>query len=207
MNAGRKRSFCKEEALDKAMRVFWENGYAGTSVAHLTSALGINKPSLYAAFGNKEQLFATAMEHYMHDYAAQNMELLTNPPDAPLRERLGAYFSGIIDVICDCESPKGCMFVKSSCESGSVAIPGEVESSLKDMGLANEVALSNILEAEKLRGQLPGDAQVQDITAYLLSVTYGLTVLAGRGKTKEELRAVAEMAVSTLPGLKYLELV
>lgn len=201
MNAGRKRSFCKEEALDKAMRVFWKNGYAGTSLAHLTSALGINKPSLYAAFGNKEQLFATAMEHYVSEYAAQNMDRLLNPPDAPLRERLSAYFSGIIDVICDCESPGGCMFVKSSCESGSVAIPSEVESSLRDMGLANEMALSGMLEAERLRGQLPEEAHVQDITAYLLSVTYGLTVLAGRGKTKEELTAVAEMAVNTLPGI------
>ena len=93
------------------------------------------------------------------------------------------------------------MFVKSSCESGSVAVPSEVESSLRDMGLANEMALSGMLEAERLRGQLPEDAQVQDITAYLLSVTYGLTMLAGRGKTKEELTAVAEMAVNTLPGI------
>jgi len=108
---------------------------------------------------------------------------------------------GIIDVICDCESPKGCMFVKSSCESGSAAIPGEIESSLNDMALANETALSDTLKAEKLRGQLPDNARVQDITGYLLSVTYGLTVLAGRGKTKEELRAVADIAVNTLPGI------
>ncbi len=201
MNAGRKRSFCKEEALDKAMRVFWENGYAGTSVAHLTSALGINKPSLYAAFGNKEQLFATAMEHYMHDYAAQNMELLTNPPDAPLRERLGAYFSGIIDVICDCESPKGCMFVKSSCESGGVGVPAEIESSLTEMAQANEMALSRLFEAEIQSGSLPEDTRVQDLTGYLLSMTYGLTIMARRGKTKEELTAVADMAVSTLSGI------
>jgi hypothetical protein len=93
------------------------------------------------------------------------------------------------------------MFVKSSCESGSVAIPSEVESSLMEMGLANEKALTNMLEAERLGGQLPEDAQVQDLTAYLLSVTYGLTVLAGRGKTKEELKAVADMAVSTLSGI------
>ena len=183
------------------MRVFWENGYAGTSVAHLTSALGINKPSLYAAFGNKEQLFATAMEHYMDEYAAQILDRLTNPPDAPLKERLKSYLLGIIEVICDRESPKGCMFVKSSCESGSIAIPDEISSSLKDMGLASEVALSKLLEAEKLRGQLPEDTRVQDITGYLLSVTYGMTVLAQRGKTKEELRAVAEMAVSLLPGI------
>ena len=201
MNAGRKRSFCKEQALDKAMHVFWENGYAGTSVAQLTSALGINKPSLYAAFGNKEQLFATAMEHYMDEYADQIQGRLTNPPDAPLKERLNSYLSGIIEMICDRESPKGCMFVKSSCESDSVAMSDEIRSSLKDMGLASEIALSELLEAEKLQGQLPADTQVQVITGYLLSVTYGMTVLAGRGQTKEELKAVAEMAVNLIPGI------
>jgi AcrR family transcriptional regulator len=199
MNAGRKRSFCKEEALDKAMRVFWENGYAGTSVTHLTSALGINKPSLYAAFGNKEKLFSTALDHYIDQYAAQNMDRLINPPDAPLKERLGAYFSGIIDVICDCESPKGCMLVKSSCESGGVAVPSEIESSLEAMGEATEAALFNVLEAERLADRLPKDAPVQDITGYLLSVTYGLSVLARQGKTKQELSSVVEMAISTLP--------
>ena len=198
MNAGRKRAFDKEEALDKAMRVFWENGYAGTSLTQLTSALGINKPSLYAAFGNKEQLFATSMEHYMDRYAAPHLHQLTDPSDAPLKERLRAYLFGIIDVISDGESPKGCMFVKSSCESGGVAIPGEIATGLQDMGLANEMVLIKLLEAERLKGRLPEDTKVHDIASYLLSVSYGLTVLAQRGKTKEELMSVAEMAVSTL---------
>ena len=199
MNAGRKRSFNKEEALDKAMRVFWENGYAGTSITQLTSALGINKPSLYAAFGNKEQLFSTAMEHYIDQYAAQNLDRLTNPQDAPLKQRILAYLTGIIDLICDCDSPKGCMYVKSSCESGSAAIPSEIESSLQGMGRANEMVLSNTLETAKLHGGIPEDVNVQDITGCILSVSYGLSVLANRGKTREELIAVAEMAVSTLP--------
>jgi AcrR family transcriptional regulator len=183
------------------MRVFWENGYAGTSLAQLTTALGINKPSLYAAFGNKERLFATAMEHYMDRYAAPALHRLTDPPDVPLKGRLRAYLFGIIDVISDCESPKGCMFVKSSCESGGVAIPGEITASLQDMGMANEMALSHLLETERLNGWLPEDTQVQDTASFLLSVTYGLSVLARRGKTKEELKAVAEMAVSALPGI------
>jgi len=201
MNAGRKRAFDKEEALDKAMRVFWENGYTGTSLADLTSALGINKPSLYAAFGNKEQLFSTALEHYMNHHRAQKLPGLTDPPDAPLKERLRAYLFGVIDVVTDCESPKGCLFVKSSCESGSAAIPSEITSSLRDMGLANEMALTNLLEAERLRGQLPEDAQVQDIAGYLMSVMSGISVLARRGKTKKELKAVADIAVNAMPGV------
>jgi len=141
------------------------------------------------------------MQHYMEAYAAQNLDRLLNPPDAPLKERLMAYFSGIIDVICDCESPKGCMFVKSSCESGGVGVPAEIESSLTEMAQANEMALSRLFEAEIQSGSLPEDTRVQDLTGYLLSMTYGLTIMARRGKTKEELTAVADMAVSTLSGI------
>jgi len=201
MNAGRKRAFDKEEALDKAMRVFWENGYAGTSLAQLTSALGINKPSLYAAFGNKEQLFNTAMERYMDRYSGPNFQWLADSPDAPLAERLKAFLFGIIDTVSDSASPKGCLFVRSSCESGGTAVPRDTTSSIQDMGMESERVLTRLLEAERLRGQLPEDAQVQDIAGYIQSVMYGLAVLARRGKTKEELRAVAGMAVSVLPGL------
>jgi AcrR family transcriptional regulator len=66
MTAGRRRSFDEAQALETAMRVFWRRGYQGTSLSDLTAALGINKPSLYAAFGNKEQLFARALAHYGH---------------------------------------------------------------------------------------------------------------------------------------------
>ena len=199
MKAGRKRSFDKEEALDTAMRVFWENGYNGTSLSDLTSALGINKPSLYAAFGNKEQLFATAMDHYIECYAAPNLHQLTDAPDAPLSQRLRAYLFGVIDVISDCESPKGCMFVKSSCESGGTAIPDQIQASIQGMGMANEAALAKLLEAAKQNGQLAEDAQVQNITSYLLSVIYGLSILARRGKPRKELETVADMAVHSLP--------
>ena len=64
MRTGRPRSFCKDEALDKAMTVFWRQGYEGASVADLTKAMGISSPSLYACFGSKEGLFKTVLEHY-----------------------------------------------------------------------------------------------------------------------------------------------
>lgn len=199
MNAGRKRAFDKEEALDKATRLFWKNGYAGTSLADLTSTLGINKPSLYAAFGNKQQLFAAVLAHYRDQYGAPILYRLTDPADAPLKQRLKAYLFGIIDVVTGRKSPKGCLFVNSSCESGSVAIPSEISSSLQDMCMAREMELTNLLEGERLCGQLPENAQVHDIAGYLLAVMYGLSVLARRGKTKKELKAVAEIAVSALP--------
>ncbi len=79
MSAGRKRTFDEEQALEAAMRVFWQKGYVGTSLSDLTAALGINKPSLYAAFGNKEQLFASALARYGSRYGLPHAEHLLEP--------------------------------------------------------------------------------------------------------------------------------
>jgi len=199
MSAGRKRAFDKTEALDKAMRVFWDSGYSGTSVRDLTAALGINKPSLYAAFGNKERLFATALEHYMSRYGAPLMERLAQPEEAPLAERLRSYLLGIVNLVSDTESPKGCLFVKSSCESGSAAMPEGVSASLQDMGSAVEQALTKRLEAERKRGQLLPNTDPRDFAGYLLSVMYGLTVMARRGKSREELETIVDVTINGLP--------
>lgn len=199
MKAGRKRTFDKTEALDKAMRVFWLNGYSGTSVNDITEALGINKPSLYAAFGNKEQLFATALDHYMSQYGAPLLERLTQPADAPLTVRMRAYLLGIVNLVSNKESPKGCLFVRSSCESGSAAMPKDVSISLHDMGLIAEQALTEFLEAEQKQGQLLPSANPRDIAGYLLSVMYGLSVLARRGKIRKELDKIVEFTIDTLP--------
>lgn len=199
MTAGRKRAFDKQEALDKAMHVFWENGYAATSLSQLTAALGINKPSLYAAFGNKEELFASAMDHYMERYASPVLRHLTHPDDAPLDSRLKAYLEGIVDMVTDCDSPAGCMFVKTNCESSGVGTPAEIRRELDDMGLATDSAISAVLEAERVRGNLPSDTSIPTLTAFVLSIAYGLSVLAQRGKTRDELSRVIDMAIDSAP--------
>ena len=199
MNAGRKRAFDKAEALDKAMRVFWNNGYSGTSLKDLTEALGINKPSLYAAFGNKKQLFITALEHYMSLYGAPLLNLLTHPEDASLAERLRSYLKGVIDLVTDRKSPQGCLFVKSSCESGGTTMPEDISASLQGMGLATERALTELLVIEQERGQLPSQTNPNEIAGYLLSIMYGLSVLARRGKPRKELEAIVDLLITAFP--------
>ena len=199
MAAGRPRAFDKDQALDRAMQVFWQKGYEGASLTDLTRAMGINPPSLYAAFGNKEQLFEAAIQHYMAHYGTPLQQRLTTPPDTPLPERLRCYLNGIIDLVTDTASPKGCLFVKSSCESGGTALPEEINRSLQEMGLASERFLLERLESEQRHGQLPGNARLQDLATYLMSVIYGLSVMARRGKTKPELEAVVETAIRALP--------
>ncbi|MBW9267583.1 MAG: TetR/AcrR family transcriptional regulator [Candidatus Thiodiazotropha sp. (ex. Lucinisca nassula)] len=199
MSAGRKRTFDKSDALDKAMRVFWEHGYAGTSVSDLTEVLGINKPSLYSAFGNKEQLFATALEHYMSHYGAPLLERLTQPTDIPFADRVRAYMLGIIDLINSDDSPKGCLFVKSCCEAGSSAMPDDVSLSLQEMRQVNAQLLTKAVQAEQKRGLLLQAAKPRDIAEYLLSVLYGLSVLARQGKSRKELVRIVNVAITALP--------
>ena len=169
MTAGRKRAFNKQEALDEAMRVFWANGYSGTSVSELTSALGINKPSLYAAFGNKEQLFKASLEHYMKAYGAPNWLKLFEPADAPLHNRLKAYLYSIIDLVSDPTLPRGCLYVKSTCESGGQAMQGEITAIVNDIEKESEKALVAFFKNEKRDGHLPKTANVNQMATYLMS--------------------------------------
>jgi len=199
MNAGRKRRFDKQEALDKAMRVFWESGYSATSVSDLTAALGINKPSLYSAFGNKEQLFRSAVDHYMTDYGAPLWQKLLEPSDAPLAGRLKAYLYGIVDLVSSKDSPQGCLFVKSTCESGKGAMPEDITHALVDQAKATEAHLVRFLQDEQSKGTLAVDADVKHLAKYVMSVMYGLGVLVKSGSTPRSLRSVADLAIVAVP--------
>src|ERR1700677_3646651 len=85
---GRPRAFDTEEALDRAMRVFWRKGYLGTSLSDLTNLMGINRPSLYAAFGNKKSLFRKALDHYAKGPSAYLHDALQEPTARAVVERL-----------------------------------------------------------------------------------------------------------------------
>lgn len=111
VKAGRKKAFDKEVALAKAMRVFWGNGYAGTSIVQLSSALGINAPSLYATFGSKENLFRDVLSHYFQHYAAPSYLHLTDDKQTSVEVRLTGYFNSLISLFTSEETPKGCLLV------------------------------------------------------------------------------------------------
>src|SRR4051812_32241062 len=104
MPAGRPRAFDADQALDRALTVFWEKGYEGASLSDLTRAMGINRPSLYAAFGNKEALFRRVVERYVEGPAAYVREALGEPTARAVVERL---LCGTADLLADREHPRG----------------------------------------------------------------------------------------------------
>ncbi|MFS1702381.1 TetR/AcrR family transcriptional regulator [Alteromonas sp. AMM-1] len=124
MTSGRKREFDAEVALEAAMQVFWQKGYAGASLADLIEGMGINKPSMYRAFGNKEALFVQATQRYLETRMQPHLQLLQET-QVPLRERIKKHMMSIISMQCNAEHAKGCYLVLCQSEMISGNVPPE----------------------------------------------------------------------------------
>jgi AcrR family transcriptional regulator len=187
---GRPRAFDPEEALGTAMRVFWEKGYEGTSLTDLTQAMGINRPSLYAAFGNKEELFRRVCGRYA--------EMATCPSKVEgrtAREAVENFFRAGIESLSD-SAHAGCMFVTS-------ALTGSDESNAVRQELCiarNEVvrAWKERFEAAAAAGEtLP--ASPDELARFVMTVSNGMSVQARSGATREDLQRVADIALRVWP--------
>lgn len=142
MAGGRKLEFDKQAALEAAMRVFWQKGYLGASLSDLTNSMGINKPSMYSAFGNKEKLFLKATHYYIEHYAKSHSALLTMP-DTPLKTRLKNYLMSVVAGQCDAAQPKGCYVTLCMSEAASGCMPREASELLSEAA----VFMPNLFEA------------------------------------------------------------
>jgi len=195
--AGRKRTFDKQAALDKAMRLFWRNGYAGTSIANLTTELGINTPSLYAAFGNKEKLFKEALAHYALQYVQPHYQHLIETSDTSLKGQLQACYYGLITLFSEGDTPPGCLLVKSVNELDSVAFPKEVALYLKASGTETRQMLINLLAANREQITMREQVTIEMLVDYLSSVSMGLAVQARLGQPEKALKAIMDHALNT----------
>jgi AcrR family transcriptional regulator len=192
---GRPREFDAEKALDRALKVFWRKGYEGASLPDLTKAMGINRPSLYAAFGNKEALFRKVIDRYVEGPAAYVREAAAEPTARAVAERL---LGGAVDLVTDPRNPRGCLMVQ-----GALACGGAAESVRRELAArraASEAAVRRRLERARADGDLPADSDPADLARYLMTVVRGMSVQAAGGASREELRRVAELALHVWPG-------
>jgi AcrR family transcriptional regulator len=190
MALGRPREFDTCEALDHAMEVFWRHGYDGASIAQLTEAMGINPPSLYAAFGNKEGLLKAALDRYTAKRAAWMDEILNAPTAREVAERM---LMGIADTQTDPANPPGCLLVQGgiACGTGSENVPFE----LAARRAQTEDQLRERFVLAKAEGDLKQAADPAALARYLSAVTVGMGVMASSGADREALRQVAAMSV------------
>lgn len=189
--AGRKKSFNENEALRSAMDVFWAKGYAGASLTDLTKSMGINKPSLYAAFGNKEALFIKATKLYIELRMQVHSDILVEP-NLPLGQRLKNYLMAVISNQCESEQPKGCYLVLCQSELISGDIPPLAANFLKEMEEAPKQLFIDIFtnDPESIKRKLHLCAYNNALSLYTL--LKGTASMARSGVSAADLELVAD---------------
>lgn len=192
---GRPRKFDKEIALLQAMGVFQRKGYEATSITDLTQELGINRPSLYSAFGNKEELFAKAIEKYKKGpiaYLKESMQEKTS------RDVVKMILMKSVDLLTSTECSKGCLAIQSS-----------ISSELETVGIQHQIVKSLNQYEENIQkrfaqsvadGDLPKDSDVVLLAKYVTTIHKGLSMQAANGAKKEILYDVVNLVLKTWPG-------
>src|SRR5947208_1120916 len=181
---GRPREFNVDEALAAALRVFWTKGYEGASLTDLTDAMGVTRPSLYAAFGNKEELFRKALDLYEREKLAYVGEALEAPTSREVVERL---LRGALEVQTGDVEPKGCMRIISS-----VTCSAEAESISEDLMARRQSshrAICERLERAKHEGALTVASDVEGLCSFIVAILQGLSLQARSGASKAQLEA------------------
>ncbi len=193
MAMGRPRAFDREAALDQAMDVFWRKGYEGATLAELTRAMGINPPSLYAAFGNKEGLFTAALDRYSARIESYLADILAAPTALEVASRM---LHGKADYLTDPANPPGCLYVQGGLACGDDAknVPAE----LARRRARAEVALRERFERAAAEGDLPPDAVPAVLASLVMTLIQGMDVRASAGATREELHSLIDLALAGL---------
>ena len=193
MGMGRPRQFDADVALDQAMEVFWRHGYEGATIAQLTEAMGINPPSLYACFGNKEGLLKAALDSYTKLRDIWMEEVVAAPTARAVAERM---LMGIADKQTDPANPPGCLLVQGgiACGTGSENVPFE----LAARRARNEEQLRDRFIRAKAEGDLKPSCDPAALARYVSAVSVGMGVMASSGADREALRQVASVAVQAV---------
>jgi AcrR family transcriptional regulator len=191
---GRPRSFSADEAVDAAAEVFWKHGYDGASLADLTAAMGINKPSLYGAFGNKEELFHRVVARYAEKDMAYARLALEQPTGYEVAR---ALLLDNVDAVTRPDRPAGCLTITGGIASAGSSVPEFLGASRA----GGERALASRLQRAIDEGDFVAGTDAAALARYLMTVTEGQAVHAAAGVTREELRASAHIALAAVAAL------
>lgn len=176
------------------MRVFWRHGYEGASLADLTGAMGINRPSMYAAFGDKETLFRKAADRYIQRHACYVEEAAREPTTRLVVERL---WRGCVHLVAGRGHPRGCLLVQGALACGDTARP--VQREMARHRSAGEALLRGRFERAVAEHDLPADTDTAALALYAAGIGYAMAVLAAGGASAEDLGRVVDLALRSWP--------
>jgi AcrR family transcriptional regulator len=192
---GRPREFDRDAALEAAMLLFWRKGFAATSMNDLCDTMGVRSPSLYAAFGSKEELYLEAMEHYVQTQGAVWNKLAEGETVRAGIENLLIAGSEILPK--SRPTPAGCMAMLAAVGD---EWPAAVVRVVKKVRLEVLDLLRARLETAVAEGELPASADIDGLSRFYLGVFQGMAIQARDGATKAELKGVVEAAMAAWPG-------
>ena len=189
---GRPRGFDVDEALDRAVNVFWARGYEGASLDDLTQAMGINRTSMYRAFGNKETLFRKALERYTAGPASYFAQAIGQ---STAREVAATFLGGAVESTTLPGCPAGCLGVQGALAAGAAGDNArDVLTAWRESGTAH---LRNRFQRAVEDGDLPAGADPGLLARHLMTVANGIAVQAAGGTARDELRLVADTVLQT----------
>ncbi|CAJ0692661.1 TetR/AcrR family transcriptional regulator [Ralstonia wenshanensis] len=192
---GRPRGFDRDEALTRALDVFWHRGYELASVTELCAAMGINPPSLYAAFNNKAKLFLEAVDFYERTYWDAIWDAMNTEPD--VYRAIGDFFEASAHILLSPDAPCGCLVALAAVNVSpeSVEVSEAIEQ-LRQQG--KELFVKRLRRAVK-EGQLPARTDIKSLAAALNTMLEGMSIQARDGLSVDEMTRLAAHAVRLLP--------
>ena len=191
---GRPATFDRAAALDTATRLFWQHGYDGTSIAMLTEAMGVTPPTLYAAFGSKEQLYCTALESY-RDMTQRNQQGVGNRQST--YDTVEALLRGSAMGFTESDGGRGCMLMIGAIQHGP---DGQTAAQVTRSARAQVTEqFEALLAAGKLNGELPASTDIRTLARFYVSFVQGMAVQAIDGAVRAELDALVDVALSAWP--------
>lgn len=196
MPRGRPRKTDPDAVLETAMKVFWQQGFEGTSMNDLVSATGMAKPGLYATFGDKETVYTKALEHYFHEFATPLLEDFAASPE-PLNVVVRRFLQAIAASASDRSSPSGCFLVNSVVECASQ--PPALEELGRSFNENRRAAFVKRFRASQKNGELPADADARALAEFFAAQSLALAVLGRSGADRKTLERFIRVAMTALP--------
>jgi hypothetical protein len=194
MARGRPRNFDKDAALARAMEVFWARGYEGAQLAEIMTAIGINPPSFYAAFGSKEAIFREAVDLYLSTVGAGSMRALTETAGA--RDAIKAMLLASADIALASSSSGGCMVSLGlvNCQPQNA----DLRAHMRDLRRTTILLIRERLERGVADGDLPAETDAERLATYFATILQGLSLQAQDGATRNDLHGIVDTAMNVL---------
>ncbi len=195
---GRPRSFDIEQTLEQALVLFWQHGYLGTSYTDICLATGLNKPSLYAALGNKEETFISALDMYVARYVQPGIIALEREPNA--QKAVWKLLIATVGGLTSKSTPPGCFIASNASCADTPQVPEVVGAALRTAAAQTRMAINTRLESALVDTQLPPGTDVGALTCFYDTLIAGLSGLAKQGAEKKDLTKAIDIAMRVWPG-------